>query len=982
MSEGKIKQDEVIEKDLLVGTIEQGRLLLETFEALEKGIKSLAVESTKYFTISIKTLADLEKRKDALGQITALEKAHADIIKQKSIVESQIQKIERENLKTAQEVEKLERERIKTDSAQLSLQQKLTKEAEKANKTREAQIKNTKILNSVHEQEKKQLKNVSDRYKELIARGREGTVTGRLLKTEFDRLDKSVRKAEQSVGQFNRSVGDYKNQMVAAIKETGLFSGKLGQIINSLKAVRDAQDKTATGAKALGNAFKLTGIGLVLVALAALKTAFDAAAEFTATVAEKTEIASAALKGFYLGAATGARAFAEFTINLIQYRKEIILLRDELQKVSLDQADFLDISNDTTIGFKERTAALQESIRLGNIKAEQETQLARMALGIVDAEIAAIQKANGGREVAIEFLQKRAEALHALNEAEDRQSDLLRENAQLERKLAEERTTAAIDLLLKSKQSANARKVQLEKELADERVQLEQRKKAALELAQVNTQTTNEEIRIFKEGFKVKFDANKLVNEQDAVKLKQMIEEIQFLDENNKMVGLGVEAQKTLAMIVAKFQKENLEYLETKKKLEDEELRRTQRLAQIDREIGIAQQADDVQDLQRAYEKLDEAIQKNFDKLIDSPFSRKLQKQRELQLSIQKQQAEDLFNEEVELLKKKAEADIAAINNTITDEKIKAAEILKIQKQLQIDLGNLQGDELARQTALNDEIIKQDKKLAKERMSVVLDSTQKITEGIADGLQKRAELQQQADQKDIDMRERMLEVQMALAAQGKENVLGETLAAQAQAEEKKIQDAKKAAKQQETLALIQTFQEVLQDALKADKPFLQAFGEALAASGVVSSTFSKLFAGFYEGTEDTGTVANPLDNKGGRVIIAHDNERIIPKRLNKELDGISNDELVQRALAYPDLTPMFFPKVDPAQTVADFNNAIVKEMANEIKALRSEMAAKPVPSFKLGDKLGEYDEQWQSRLTTTIIHHKKSQTRPSLRLNG
>lgn len=946
MADKAIEPKDIINPEVFDPAAESADRLLEKANALIAAFKQIATITGKKIPLADpKTLAEAEQLAAALKKLTDLENGL-----------TAAQKIQLKAQVLLSKQKKDYKDQLKAEvSAYKELENRYAAAATKA--------KNLAAALGIHN------KAAKDAAKEAKA------------------LNDKLKAIDLTMGEGKRNVGLYKEAIMDAAKESGLFGGKLGGLISSLKAVRDAQDKTATGAKALGNAFKLTGVGLVLAALAALKSAFDAASEFTAVVSEQVEIFNAGLKGFTLGLNEGRVAFIAYTKELIAYRKEIIILGEELQKTTLDQADFLDISNDTTIGFKERTAALQESIRLGNIKAEQETQLARMALGIVDAEIAAIQKANGGREVAIEFLQKRAEALHALNEAEDRQSDLLRENAQLERKLAEERTTAAIDLLLKSKQSANARKVQLEKELADERVQLEIRKKAALELAQVNTQTTNEEIRIFKEGFKVKFDANKLVNEQDAVKLKQMIEEIQFLDENNKMVGLGVEAQKTLAMIVAKFQKENLEYLETKKKLQEEELRRAQRLAQIDREIGIAQQADDVQDLQRAYEKLDEAIQKNFDKLLDSPFSRKLQKQRELQLSVQRQQAEDLFNEEVELLKKKAEADIAAINNTITDEKIKAAEILKIQKQLQIDLGNLQGDELARQTAVNDEIIKQEKKLARERMSIVLDTTQRITEGIADGLQKRAELQQQADQKDIDMKQRMLDVQIALASAGKENVLAETLAQTAAAEEKKLQDAKKAAKQQETLALIQTFQEVLQDALKADKPFLQAFGEALAASGVVSSTFSKLFAGFYEGTESLGEkdgvkVGTGKDNI---LIRAHKGERILGVDDSAEIpDGMTNKEVVEASKAYmnPDLKPMFYPKItEPKVSVAEFNARQVEEMTKEIKGLREDMASRPIQSNRL-DRLGEWTETVQTKARKEIIHHKQSLTRPSLRLNG
>ena len=974
MAEQAIKHSDIFEEGVFTGTIEQGKQLLEVFNGLEKGIKSLAVESTKYFAISIKTLADLEKRKEALDTIVRLEKANTEVIKQKSIVESALQKLEQEKLKTEQQVEKLEQQRAKTDAANLSLQQKLVKESEKANKERQNSIKNEKALASTYQQNVAALKKVSDRYKELVSRGREGTATGKLLKQEFDRLDGSVRKAEQSVGQFNRSVGNYKDAIKGAIQNTGLANTQLGQLIGTLGELKKKFDESSKSGGSFSDKLKIGvagGIGIAIGALTAL-------ASVNSAVAQGFEKAFAASVGFLTGGVSGAKAAIDFKNALFESYKTLILFGLQLQKVTLDEGDFLDISNDTTIGFKERNAALQESIRLSKERARISLDIAKVELDVINKQVAAANTGIGKADP--ELLKKQADAQMKVTEALDVQSDLLRENAQLERKLAEERTFAAIDLLLKSKQSANARKVILEKELADEGVQLERRKKAALELAQVNTQTTNEEIRIFKEGFKVKFDSNKLVNETDAIKLKQQIESIQFLDENNKMVGIGADKQAELAKIVAKYQKENLEYLDTKKKLQEEEIKRTQKIAQITSEISIMQQADEVKTLEDAYAKLDEAIDKNFEKLLNSPFSGKLQKQRQLQLSIQKQQSQDLFDEQVKLLTQQADLDKKNIENTVKDEKIKAAEILKINEKLKIDLANLSGNQLAIDTANNDKQIEAEKKLARERLSIALDTTQQITSGIADGLQKRSELQQQADQRDIDMKNRMLDVQTALAAAGKENVLAETMAATAKAEEKKIQDAKKAAKQQEALAIIDTFTSALQTALKDDKkPFMQAFGEALAASGMVSAVFSKMFAGFYEGTTDTGTTDSPLDAKGGRVAVLHDNERVVPKRLNDQLDGISNDELVRRAVS-PDLNSTFFPKIAEVQ-VHSYVDYQVREMTKEIKALRNDMASRPVQSNRL-ERLGEWTEQIQEKNVSTIIHHKKSSSRPSLRLNG
>ena len=66
-----------------------------------------------------------------------------------------------------------------------------------------------------------------------------------------------------------------------------------------------------------------------------------------------------------------------------------------------------------------------------------------------------------------------------------------------------------------------------------------------------------------------------------------------------------------------------------------------------------------------------------------------------------------------------------------------------------------------------------------------------ITDGIAEGFEKRSELQQASLQRDIDFHKRSIDVQAKLAAGGKENTLAQEQAAAVRAEEKKLQDQKK-----------------------------------------------------------------------------------------------------------------------------------------------------------------------------------------------
>lgn len=69
-------------------------------------------------------------------------------------------------------------------------------------------------------------------------------------------------------------------------------------------------------------------------------------------------------------------------------------------------------------------------------------------------------------------------------------------------------------------------------------------------------------------------------------------------------------------------------------------------------------------------------------------------------------------------------------------------------------------------------------------------------------------------------------------------------------------------------------------------PIVATIKQHTAARLFIASLSSLL-----DGTEDTGTVNKPLDSKGGRLSVLHDNERVVPKKDNEKMSGITNSEL-------------------------------------------------------------------------------------------
>jgi len=106
---------------------------------------------------------------------------------------------------------------------------------------------------------------------------------------------------------------------------------------------------------------------------------------------------------------SGGSKMQDFVKATQAFRIEILKLREDLQGVTLDEQDFIEISNDVTIGFQERNAALEKSIELSKERtaiavdiAQKEFNLAAQAL---EADSARITSGS----VDIELLKKKAE---------------------------------------------------------------------------------------------------------------------------------------------------------------------------------------------------------------------------------------------------------------------------------------------------------------------------------------------------------------------------------------------------------------------------------------------------------------------------------------------------------------------------------------------------------------------------------------------
>lgn len=227
-----------------------------------------------------------------------------------------------------------------------------------------------------------------------------------------------------------------------------------------------------------------------------------------------------------------------------------------------------------------------------------------------------------------------------------------------------------------------------------------------------------------------------------------------------------------------------------------------------------------------------------------------------------------------QILVNEAEFQIDLIEQSVLNEEEKAAKILEINNKLQNDLKRLQ---LESQKDLFEQARKH---------------SQNILNEVNREFDKRAALRLKAKDDEIQSQQQQLTEAIKLAKDGDENLLAFRRQELAKAQLERRDELKKQQQFEEALKLSDIFLDSFSNRISNN----QSTGEA--GAGALADTFlakglSKIFlslAGFKDGTIDTGTVSNALDRDGARPVLLHNNERVIPKHLNKMLGGISNED--------------------------------------------------------------------------------------------
>jgi hypothetical protein len=330
-------------------------------------------------------------------------------------------------------------------------------------------------------------------------------------------------------------------------------------------------------------------------------------------------------------------------------------------------------------------------------------------------------------------------------------------------------------------------------------------------------------------------------------------------------------------------------------------------------------------------------------------------------------------------------AEIELLNQRLSEEQLKASEIRKQEIRKEFALST---EEIAPINVLENKQLKTllDEKvqLVDEANKDIKDSTDNLVKDLGASFEKLGNFVVEIFDKQAELSGKAVEQQQSnldraneRAANGLEANIAfeEQKLAEKQAEQiKRQKEAKIAAEAVALLNLVSAY------AQSGDKNALQ---KGLTDWGILKG-LSAILEGFYDGTEDTGTVSNGIDSKGGRLAILHNNERVVTKAQNKLLGGMSNEQLVQNALLGSQMSDYLptqnaisqnlfdkqkadFGSSMKAQNVTDSNDLVVKEL----QQLNKRLSAQPNIGIEIEKVYGNVYDMIKTETKTGMIKRGK-----------
>lgn len=401
-------------------------------------------------------------------------------------------------------------------------------------------------------------------YRSLSKAQRENDEIGGKLRDLISEQREEYKGLQQEIGNTSVNVGNYQEDIEKALAAQDLFSGGLGGMIGKFTSLSQQEGgikgffkSTVAGLKGATKAaltFIATPIGAVIAAVVVLVGLFTAAISrnqdatdgmakvwggvknvIEEVVGRAMKLVGALgklLKGDFKGAASQAtEAMSGMAVAIahaygegqqlvqmqVDFEKATIAATVSQAKLTGELQRYMQVAEDDTLAFSERTAAAEKA-------AEVQTRLAEENLSLIQQEVdmvnLRIEQARRQGKLNRELLQEQADAQARLINAENEAEMTRLDNAQKRRKLMSDLYERDLDILI---DGFDNQKTINEQRIADDTRTMQERVKLLEETRRLADESLAKQVATFESFSGKQIDINELIAESDAVVLREKI---------------------------------------------------------------------------------------------------------------------------------------------------------------------------------------------------------------------------------------------------------------------------------------------------------------------------------------------------------------------------------------------------------------------------------------------------------------------------
>jgi hypothetical protein len=914
MAEGKaLGKNDLFESDAFNDAIKGADALLNIIRETNKEIK-LSLASQKEFVSAFKpkSFDDVKKLNNELRQTSDLIKMKQQLEVAELKVQQQQESLNAAKIRSSIEQNRLTREQLKAEN---DLTKAIDAET-KANQRAEQQLRQT---NGEYKKGVQALAQVKQQLKELEFTGRTNGKLFKALSQEFTELDKRVRGAETSVGEFQRNVGNYKsgfdglgnsiNQLsrempaFANSVQTGFMaiSNNLPQLFDEINKIKKANVELAKSGQPTTSAFKqvLSGIFSWQTALSVGVTLLTLYGGKMIDFIGNLFSAGAAFKD-------GAEAIDSNTKAIERNKEALINLQNQVDATIVKELEMDGVLNDLDLARDAAYNAYEKNL----------DDIQKLRKQAADDQIKAAAQSISDEEDRVEFLAKLGREEVSGVVAITMKKGITRRDFS--------------DEELKLLQSTNSKLLGLQS-------QYDRAEEKAAELL-------NEALVLGKKEFDKKAaEQEQKVREKRQKAVKDLYtDEARIIALTNKLKADAVEDeyQRSLNALEA----DNLNEIKAIKASKSRAETKHQALLALELDFYRKRaelQMKMIMELQAEQDKYQDEATAGIEKELTERLAKEAKIRHDAQLVRIYQNDKDAKKElKAKIAAIEEERDILLKNAHLTKDEVY---IIKYEAQKKID-------EL-------------EKSYSKKRIDNAINEANKLVSITDRWIKARFEKRKEYLDREIDLNKSAIEQQQKLAERGLKNTLAfeQSKAAKLQLERKRLQEQE--IKQQKIVAFYNLF-----------SGYAKTEPATALQKAILETTLAEIIAGsFIDGTENVerDLSGNKVHNgKDGYVIAVDGDERIFNPKQNAKIGDISNDEAAQILSDYQ--SGKLFNYGDVTQPIINVPNQHIdlRSTNNLLLEVKRAIENKPVNHTNLSN-LGDVIETQITAGVKRVLIHKR-----------